>query len=192
MKTIATPLDGLILIEPRIFGDNRGFFLETHNQRRYRQCGIDCSFVQDNLSFSVKGTLRGLHFQNANPQAKLVQALTGEIFDVAVDIRPHSTTFGKWFGIRLSEQNKYQLFIPQGFAHGFCVLSDKALFSYKCSAYYDPQDEGGILWSDQTLAIDWPLKNPILSEKDRQLPQLAEIVPDSLTRARPPAKGQPV
>jgi len=182
MKTTAAPLDGLVIIEPRIFGDNRGFFLETHNQQRYRRCGIDCSFVQDNLSSSVQGTLRGLHFQIARPQAKLVQALTGEIFDVAVDIRPDSTTFGQWFGIRLSEQNKYQLFIPPGFAHGFCVLSDSALFSYKCSDYYDPQDEGGILWSDQTLAIDWPLKNPILSKKDRQLPHLSDLTPDSLTR----------
>jgi len=182
MKTIATPLDGLIIIEPRIFGDNRGFFLETHNQQRYRQCGIDCSFVQDNLSFSVKGTLRGLHFQINHPQAKLVQALTGEIFDVAVDLRPDSTTFGKWFGTRLSEQNKYQLFVPAGFAHGFCVLSDNALFSYKCSDYYDPHDEAGILWSDRTLGIDWPLKNPILSEKDGQLPPLAHLTPDDLTQ----------
>ena len=178
MKTIATPLDGLVIIEPQIFGDNRGFFLETHHQQRYRECGIDCRFIQDNLSFSEKGTLRGLHFQITNPQAKLVQALTGEIFDVAVDIRPDSNTFGKWFGIRLSEQNKYQLFIPEGFAHGFCVLSDSAHFLYKCSNYYDPQDEGGILWSDQTLAIDWPIINPILSEKDSQLPHLADLTPN--------------
>jgi dTDP-4-dehydrorhamnose 3,5-epimerase len=180
MKTIATPLEGLVIIEPRIFGDDRGFFLETHHQQRYRECGVDRSFVQDNLSFSVKGTLRGLHFQIAKPQAKLVQALTGEIFDVAVDLRPDSTTFGNWFGIQLSEQNKYQLFIPEGFAHGFCVLSESAHFSYKCSDYYDPQDEGGILWSDQDLAIDWPIKNPLLSEKDRRFPVLADLTPDSL------------
>ena len=182
MKTIATPLEGLVVIEPRIFGDNRGFFLETHHRQRYRDCGIDRIFVQDNLSFSVKGTLRGLHFQITKPQAKLVQALTGEIFDVAVDIRPHSTTFGQWFGIRLSEHNKCQLFIPEGFAHGFCVLSEGAHFSYKCSEYYDPQDEGGILWSDRGLGIDWPIKSPILSEKDSRFPCLADLAPDILTR----------
>jgi len=180
MKTIATPLEGLLVIEPRIFGDNRGFFLETHHQLRYRECGIDRIFVQDNLSFSVKGTLRGLHFQISKPQAKLVQALTGEIFDVAVDIRPDSATFGKWFGIQLSDQNKYQLFIPEGFAHGFCVLSESAHFAYKCSDYYDPQDEGGILWSDQTLAIDWPVNNPIISEKDSCFSPLSELTPEKL------------
>ena len=184
MKSIDTPLEGLFIIEPQVFGDNRGFFLETHHQQRYRECGIKYQFVQDNLSFSAKGTLRGLHFQIATPQAKLVQALTGEIFDVAVDIRPDSATFGKWFGIRLSEQNKYQLFIPEGFAHGFCVLSDSAHFIYKCSNYYNPQDEGGILWSDPTLAIDWPLTNPILSKKDSQLPHLADLTPDSLSQRR--------
>jgi len=184
MKTIATPLKGLLIIEPRIFGDNRGFFFEAHHQQRYREYGIDRIFVQDNFSFSVKGTLRGLHFQIAKPQAKLVQALTGEIFDVAVDIRPDSTTFGQWFGIHLSEQNKYQLFIPEGFAHGFCVLSESAHFSYKCSDYYDPQDEGGILWSDQALAIDWPIKNPLLSEKDRRFPQLADLSRNSLIRGQ--------
>ena len=180
MKTIATPLEGLVIIQPQIFGDNRGFFLETHHQQRYREGGIDRIFVQDNLSFSVKGTLRGLHFQITKPQAKLVQALTGEIFDVAVDIRPKSTTFGKWFGIRLTEKTKYQLFIPQGFAHGFCVLSESAHFSYKCSDYYDPQDEGGILWSDQALAIDWPIKSPILSEKDSQFSPLSDLAPEEL------------
>jgi dTDP-4-dehydrorhamnose 3,5-epimerase len=182
MKTTATPLEGLIVIEPQIFGDERGFFLETHHQQRYREYGIDRIFVQDNLSFSVKGTLRGLHFQVTKPQAKLVQALTGEVFDVAVDIRPDSATFGKWFGIHLSQQNKYQLFIPEGFAHGFCVLTESAHFAYKCSAYYDPQDEGGILWSDQTIAIDWPLKNPILSEKDSQFSSLSDLAPEALYR----------
>ncbi len=177
MKIIETPLEGLLIIEPRIFGDDRGFFIETHHRQRYREYGINRNFVQDNLSFSVKGTLRGLHFQKKNPQAKLVQALTGEIFDVAVDMRPASATYGKWFGIKLSEQNKCQLFIPEGFAHGFCVLSENAHFLYKCSAYYDPQDEGGILWSDQTLAIDWPINKPIISEKDRRLPKLADLTP---------------
>ena len=177
MKIIETPLEGLLVIEPRIFGDDRGFFFETHHRQRYREYGIDRNFVQDNFSFSVKGTLRGLHFQIKTPQAKLVQALTGEIYDVAVDIRPASATYGQWYGIKLSEQNKYQLFIPEGFAHGFCVLSKSAHFSYKCSAYYDPQDEGGILWSDQTLAIDWPIKNPIISDKDCHLPELSDLTP---------------
>ncbi len=180
MKTIATPLEGLLIIEPRLFDDDRGYFIETHQQQRYRECGIDRIFVQDNLSFSVKGTLRGLHFQITKPQAKLVQALTGEIFDAAVDIRPDSTTFGQWFGVHLSEQNKQQLFIPEGFAHGFCVLSESAHFSYKCSDYYDPQDEGGILWSDQTLAIEWPIKNPILSQKDSRFANLSDLAPEQL------------
>ena len=175
MKIIKTPLEGLLIIEPRFFGDNRGFFAETHHLKRYRSCGIERTFVQDNLSFSVKGTLRGLHFQIKKPQAKLVQALTGEIYDVAADLRPASATYGQWFGIRLSEQNKYQMFIPEGFAHGFCVLSDGAHFLYKCSEYYDPQDEGGVLWSDKTLAIEWPIDNPNISEKDRQLPELSDL-----------------
>jgi dTDP-4-dehydrorhamnose 3,5-epimerase len=175
MKIIETPLEGLLIIEPRIFGDDRGYFTETHHRQRYRECGIDRTFVQDNLSFSIKGSLRGFHFQIARPQAKLVQALTGEIYDVAVDIRTDSATYGKWFGIRLSEKNKYQLFIPEGFAHGFCVLSESAHFYYKCSEYYDPQDEGGILWSDQTLAIDWPINNPIISDKDSRLSSLSDL-----------------
>ncbi len=174
MKTVKTPLDGLIIVEPQIFGDHRGFFAETHHQERYREYGIDRTFVQDNISSSVRGTLRGLHFQIKKPQAKLVQALTGEIYDVAVDIRPASATFGQWFGTVLSETDKRQLFIPEGFAHGFCVLSEKALFAYKCSDYYDSDDEGGILWSDQTLAIDWPVATPIVSEKDSRLPHFSD------------------
>jgi dTDP-4-dehydrorhamnose 3,5-epimerase len=169
MQITATPLEGLMIIKPRVFEDPRGFFIEMHHQQRYREYGINRIFVQDNLSYSAKGTLRGLHFQITKPQAKLVQVLTGEIFDVAVDLRPESTTCGQWFGIRLSGKNKFQVFIPEGFAHGFCVLSESALFAYKCSDFYDPQDEGGILWSDRTLAIDWPVKNPILSEKDSRL-----------------------
>ena len=175
MKIVATPLNGLLIIEPQIYGDNRGFFLETHHQERYHKAGIDRIFVQDNMSLSVQRTLRGLHFQTTKPQAKLVQALTGEIFDVAVDLRRGSTTFGRWFGTLLSEKNKHQLFIPEGFAHGFCVLSESALFAYKCSDYYDPDDEGGILWSDQSLAIDWPVNDPIVSEKDRRLPHFSEL-----------------
>jgi dTDP-4-dehydrorhamnose 3,5-epimerase len=182
MKITATPLEGLLIIEPRVFEDTRGYFIETHHMLRYQECGIDQSFVQDNLSFSVKGTLRGLHFQITKPQAKLVQVLTGEIFDVAVDIRPESSNFGKWFGIHLSEQNKNQLYIPAGFAHGFCVLSENAHFSYKCSNYYDPQDEGGILWSDRTIGIDWPVKDPIISVKDSRFSYLADLAPEQLYR----------
>lgn len=170
-----TSLEGVLIIEPDIFRDNRGFFLETFNQNRYAEYGIARTFVQDNLSFSVKGTLRGLHFQNQHPQAKLVQAITGEVFDVAVDIRPGSDTFGRWEGIHLSDQNKRQLFIPEGFAHGFCVLSETAHFLYKCTDFYTPEDEGGIIWSDPDIAIDWPIQNPIVSDKDKQFPRLSEL-----------------
>lgn len=174
MKIITTSLDGLLIVEPRVFEDERGYFLETHNLRGFQTAGIDCTFVQDNLSFSRKGILRGLHFQKTQPQAKLVQAVAGRIFDVAVDLRPGSDTFGKWSGVILSEENKRQLFIPQGFAHGFCVLSKSAHVAYKCSDFYNPDDEGGILWSDPHIAIEWPLKDPTLSEKDRQFGYLTD------------------
>ncbi len=175
MNIIATDLDGVIIIEPDIFADSRGFFMETYNQDRYKEAGIAGSFVQDNLSCSVKGVLRGLHFQVKRPQAKLVQVVTGEIFDVAVDIRPGSSTFGKWVGVYLSERNKRQLFIPEGLAHGFCVISETAHFLYKCSDFYFQHDEGGIIWSDPDIGIDWPVKDPIVSEKDKQLPRLSGI-----------------
>jgi dTDP-4-dehydrorhamnose 3,5-epimerase len=170
-----TSLEGVLIIEPDIFRDNRGLFLETFNQNRYAEYGIARTFVQDNLSFSVQGTLRGLHFQSQHPQAKLVQAITGEVFDVAVDIRPGSDTFGRWEGMHLSDQNKRQLFIPEGFAHGFCVLSETAHFLYKCTDFYAPEDEGGIIWSDPDIAIDWPIQNPIVSDKDKQFPRLSEL-----------------
>jgi dTDP-4-dehydrorhamnose 3,5-epimerase len=175
MQITKTPLQGLLIIDPEVFGDERGYFLETHHQNRYRDAGIDRIFVQDNLSFSGKNTLRGLHFQRTRPQAKLVQAVTGEIFDVAVDIRPGSATFGQWSGVHLSERNKRQLFVPEGFAHGFCVLSDSAHIIYKCSDEYVPQDEGGILWSDPAIGIAWPVKNPLLSAKDRRFPCLSAL-----------------
>ena len=162
------PLDGMLIIEPSVFEDERGYFLETHHYQRFQSANIDCTFVQDNLSFSKKNVLRGLHYQKTKPQSKLVQAVTGGIFDVGVDLRQDSATFGKWFGCVLSEENKRQLFVPQGFAHGFCVLSQNAHVAYKCSDYYDPDDEGGLLWSDPDIAIDWPIKNPILSAKDSQ------------------------
>ena len=146
MKTQKTELDGVLIIEPNVFEDQRGYFFETYNQDRYHEIGIKSDFVQDNLSFSVKGTLRGLHYQHPNDQAKLVQVILGEVFDVAVDIRRGSATFGKWIGQHLSNDNKLQIFVPEGFAHGFCVLSDTALFHYKCSDFYAPECEGGILW----------------------------------------------
>jgi dTDP-4-dehydrorhamnose 3,5-epimerase len=175
MNFIPTSLEGLLIIEPDVFGDTRGYFLETYHQGRYESIGLDTNFVQDNLSFSKKNTLRGLHFQITHPQAKLVQAISGNIFDVAVDIRPESPTFGKWSSALLSEENKRQLFIPGGFAHGFCVLSKSAHVAYKCSDYYRPEDEGGILWSDPAIAIDWPVKDPMLSDKDQKNPYLKDL-----------------
>ena len=180
MKTTPTSLEEIIIVEPRVFDDERGYFLETFSQRRYRECGINRAFVQDNLSFSARNTLRGLHFQITHPQAKLIHVVSGEIFDVAVDIRPGSPTFGKWVGVYLSEKNKRQLFIPEGFAHGFCVLSPSAHVIYKCSDYYRPDDEGGILWSDPGIGIDWPVKNPLMSPKDRNFPRLSQLVPEQL------------
>jgi len=175
MNIIPTSLKGLLIMEPNVFEDKRGYFLEMHHQERFQSAGLDANFVQDNLSFSKKGTLRGLHFQINHPQAKLVQAVTGEIFDVAVDIRSESPTFGKWSSALLSEENKRQLFIPEGFAHGFCVLSESAHVAYKCSDYYSHEDEGGILWSDPAIDIDWPVENPTLSEKDQQYPFLTDL-----------------
>lgn len=180
MKIIPTALDGVWRIEPEVFSDHRGFFMETYHRKRYQAHGIRTVFVQDNLSRSTRGTLRGLHYQIQSPQAKLVQAISGEIFDVAVDIRPESPTFGKWIGVHLSGENKTQLFIPEGFAHGFCVLSETAFFSYKCSDFYAPDDEGGLLWSDPDLKIDWPIPQPVISEKDSRFPCLKEISRDRL------------
>jgi dTDP-4-dehydrorhamnose 3,5-epimerase len=180
MKISQISLEGVFIIEPDVFSDERGFFLETYNQKRYQEFDIPSTFVQDNLSFSVKNTLRGLHYQIKKPQAKLVQVVAGEVFDVAVDLRPDSATFGKWAGIHLSAKYRQQVFIPKGFAHGFCVLSDSAVFTYKCSNFYDPDSEKGILWSDPDLNIDWPVKDPIISQKDQNLPRLSEIQPQSL------------
>jgi dTDP-4-dehydrorhamnose 3,5-epimerase len=184
LKVLTTAINGILVIEPNLYRDDRGFFTETWQQDRYADIGIDRVFVQDNLSSSVKQTLRGLHFQIQHPQAKLVQAIRGELYDVALDLRPDSPTFGKWEGFLLSEENMRQVYIPEGFAHGFCVLSDTALFSYKCSDFYTPGDEGGVLWSDPDLAIDWPVKTPILSEKDQAYPQLRNIDRDCLPGGR--------
>lgn len=165
-----------MVIEPKVFGDERGFFLETFQLSRYaEEAGITLPFVQDNHSRSSKGVLRGLHFQIKNPQGKLVRVVKGEVYDIAVDIRPDSNTFGQWEGVILSEENKKQLWVPPGFAHGFLVLSDVADFEYKCTDYYDPSDEGSILWNDPDLKIDWPMLNPILSEKDSSAPCLVDI-----------------
>lgn len=175
MNIKPTSFEDVLILEPDIFRDDRGFFLETYHRNRYTSSGIQKIFVQDNLSFSKKGTLRGLHYQINHPQAKLVQVLSGDIFDVVVDIRPESETFGQWTGLRLSDENGHQLFVPEGFAHGFCVISETAHVMYKCSDFYSPEDEGGILWSDPDIAIEWPVDNPIISEKDGRLPHLADV-----------------
>ncbi|MEH6649459.1 MAG: dTDP-4-dehydrorhamnose 3,5-epimerase [Motiliproteus sp.] len=179
MRVIETAIDGVKIIEPQVFGDERGFFLETFQAERYAEHGIDLPFVQDNHSRSAKGVLRGLHFQKTKPQGKLVRLVRGEVFDVAVDIRPDSVTFGQWEGIVLSETNKRQLWIPPGLAHGFVVLSDVADFEYKCTDYYVPEDEGCLIWNDPVVAIDWPLSEltqpPLLSDKDQQGLTLSEL-----------------
>ena len=182
MKVIKTDLDGVLIVEPQVFDDARGFFMETYHWQRYQESGITTDFVQDNLSLSKRGTLRGLHFQYPKSQAKLVQVLQGEIFDVVLDIRPQSPSFGRWTGEYLSDSNKKQIFIPEGFAHGFCVVSDTALFHYKCSDFYVAECEGGINWKDPKLAINWPLDDPIVSEKDRALPLLSQALICSMQR----------
>lgn len=180
MKVTQTPLPGVLLIEPKIFGDARGFFLETYSRERYHAAGITENLLQDNLSFSRRGVLRGLHYQNPTPQGKLVYVLQGTVFDVAVDIRRSSPTFGQWYGATLTDENKKQLWIPAGFAHGFCVTSDAALFTYKCSAYYAPENEHTIRYDDPDIAISWPVAEPLLSDKDRSAPGLKDIDTDAL------------
>ncbi|MBB6216437.1 dTDP-4-dehydrorhamnose 3,5-epimerase [Anaerosolibacter carboniphilus] len=168
---IQTEISGLYVIEPKVFADQRGYFMESYNHREFCENGLDMVFVQDNQSKSKKGVLRGLHFQKEHPQGKLVRVINGEVFDVAVDLRQSSETYGKHFGIILSDENKKQLYVPEGFAHGFLVLSDEAEFIYKCTDYYYPDDEGGILWNDSDIDIAWPLdgiEQVILSEKDKR------------------------
>ena len=172
------PIAGAKVIEPKVFGDARGFFLETFQADRYAEYGVDLPFVQDNHSRSQKGVLRGLHFQKTKPQGKLVRVVRGEVFDVAVDIRPDSPSFGQWQGVILSEDSMRQFWVPPGLAHGFVVLSESADFEYKCTDYYDPSDEGCLIWDDPTVAIDWPVQNPLLSEKDRLGLTLKELFPD--------------
>ncbi len=178
MNRIETAIEGVCVIEPRVFGDERGFFMETYNKLTFADIGIRHDFVQDNHSRSRKGVLRGLHYQLGKPQAKLVRVIRGRVFDVAVDLRQGSATFGKWEGVELSEENKRMLFVPEGFAHGFYVLSEEAEFCYKCSDFYAPQEERGVIWNDPRIAIDWPLLpglEPVLSAKDRVYPELEAI-----------------
>lgn len=174
MNVSTTPLEGLLILEPRVFEDSRGFFLETFNAERYQRAGLPRDFVQDNWSRSCRDTLRGLHFQEPRGQGKLVWVTRGAVWDVAVDIRTGSPTFGRWFGLELTETNRKQLWIPPGFAHGFCTVSDVADFTYKCSEAYAPDCEQSILWSDAALAIDWPTRAPLLSKKDAAAPLMKD------------------
>ncbi len=172
-----TSIEGIYVIQPRVFGDNRGYFMETYNEKQFLDGGLDLRFVQDNESKSSKGVLRGLHFQTKHSQGKLVKVTKGEVFDVAVDLRHGSPTYGKWEGLILSEDNKKQFYIPEGFAHGFLVLSEEAIFNYKCTDFYYPEYEGGILWNDEEIGIEWPLdlvEEVILSDKDKKHKKLSE------------------
>ena len=175
MRFLPTGLPGVIVVEPDVYHDARGFFFETYHARTYQEGGIKATFVQDNHSQSSHGTLRGLHAQLRHPQGKLIRTLEGEIFDVAVDIRRGSTTFTHWIGVVLSAENFRQLYIPPGFAHGFAVLSERAQIAYKCTNFYDPTDEIGLAWNDPDIGVEWPLRAPVLSEKDIAAPFLRDI-----------------
>ena len=175
MLVVPTDIPDVLVIEPRVHVDGRGFFVETYHAERYRQHGIEAVFVQDNHSRSVGGTLRGLHLQNRRPQGKLVRVIEGEVFDVAVDVRRGSPTFGRWVGVTLSADNYKQVYVPPGFAHGFCVLSQVAQVEYKCTDFYDAAGEIGIAWNDPDLAIAWPVREPLLSPRDMRHPTLAEL-----------------
>ncbi|MBS6559540.1 MAG: dTDP-4-dehydrorhamnose 3,5-epimerase [Clostridiales bacterium] len=177
IKVTSCEIDGLYIIEPKVFEDERGYFMETYNQKDMEEAGLTMQFVQDNQSMSTKGVLRGLHFQKQFPQGKLVRVVRGEVFDVAVDLRKDSKTYGKWFGVVLSAENKKQFYIPEGFAHGFLVRSEEAEFCYKCTDFYHPNDEGGIAWNDQEIGIDWGIEEGfplIISEKDKKWKPLSE------------------
>jgi dTDP-4-dehydrorhamnose 3,5-epimerase len=182
MNVVETGLPGALVVEPKVFGDERGFFMETWHEDRYEEAGLPKHFVQDNLSFSRGGVLRGLHFQNPDQQGKLVYVLQGEVYDVAVDIRVGSPTFGEWAAATLSAENKRQFYVPEGFAHGFLVTSDAALFAYKCTARYNAKAEASVLWSDPEIGIRWPTDTPVLSEKDRAAPPLGEVPAERLPR----------
>ena len=176
MKVIETQLAGVLIVEPKVFGDHRGFFLETFQVERYRDAGIGLPFVQDNHSRSQRGVLRGLHFQRTRPQGKLVSVSRGAVYDVAVDINPDSPTCGQYVGVELNDENHRQLWVPPGYAHGFCVISEVADFQYKCTDYYQPEDEGGLLWNDPDVGIPWPVAEPQLSAKDQLNPRLRDLL----------------
>ncbi|MGH8174455.1 MAG: dTDP-4-dehydrorhamnose 3,5-epimerase [Rhodanobacteraceae bacterium] len=175
MRIVKTPLDGCVVIEPAVHGDARGYFYESFNAQKFADAGLDLSFVQSNVSRSARGVLRGLHYQWPNPQGKLVSVLEGEVYDVAVDIRVGSPTFGRWTAAILSAENKRHFWVPEGFAHGFVVLSDDATFVYQCTTLYDREADAGIRWNDAEIAIDWPVAEPLLSDKDQRAPFLAEV-----------------
>jgi dTDP-4-dehydrorhamnose 3,5-epimerase len=185
VKIVETILPGCVVIEPDVFGDARGFFYESYNVEKYKSAGFDLNFVQSNVSRSAHGVLRGLHYQYPNPQGKLVSVVEGEVYDVAVDIRTGSPTFGRWTAAVLSAQNKRHFWIPEGFAHGFAVLSDFATFSYQCTALYDRAADAGIRWNDGDIGIDWPIGAPQLSDKDQKAPFLRDVPRDKL----PPYRG---
>jgi dTDP-4-dehydrorhamnose 3,5-epimerase len=184
VKTVATELPGVLVVEADVWRDQRGFFLETYHAPKFKALGISATFVQDNHSRSTRGTLRGLHLQVSRPQAKLIRVIAGEIFDVAVDVRRGSPTFGRWVGIPLSAESFRQVYVPEGFAHGFAVTSDIADVVYKCTEVYDPAGEVSILWNDPELAIGWPVSSPVLSDRDRSAPPIAQVV-DRLLRYAP-------
>ncbi|MGA8260798.1 MAG: dTDP-4-dehydrorhamnose 3,5-epimerase [Arenicellales bacterium] len=175
MQVEDTPLAGVMLLIPRIFGDDRGFFMETFNKKTASEIGLPTEFVQDNHSYSQRGVLRGLHYQYPTWQGKLVRVACGEIFDVAVDMRPGSPTYGRWYGAYLSGENKHQLYIPEGFAHGFCVTGEDAHVIYKCTTLYIPSEDAGVAWDDPDIGVDWPIDEPTLSEKDRKAPRLKDV-----------------
>jgi dTDP-4-dehydrorhamnose 3,5-epimerase len=185
MKIMETGIPGLVIIEPVVHGDDRGFFMETWNAARYESAGLPGRFVQSNLSRSGAGVIRGLHFQNPEPQGKLVSVLEGRVFDVAVDIRPDSPAFRQWAGVELSAQNHRQLYIPEGFAHGFCVLGESALLSYFCTAFFRPEFDRAIAWNDPDIAVRWPIESGQLSSKDASAPRLRDFAEDSLPRMNP-------
>jgi len=176
-KFTETGIEGLVIVEPTVFGDHRGYFMETYHYEEFSTAGLSMHFVQDNQSKSKKGVLRGLHYQKQNPQGKLVRVISGEVYDVAVDLRQNSATFGKSYGVLLSDKNKKQYYVPEGFAHGFLVVSETAEFVYKCTRFYDLSDEGGLLWNDPDLGIDWPLigGEVLLSEKDKANPRFKDL-----------------
>jgi len=180
VKRIETDLPGCVVIEPDVFGDARGCFYESFNAHKYRELGLDLTFVQSNVSRSARGVLRGLHYQWPNPQGKLVSVVEGEVFDVAVDIRRGSPTFGQWAGVMLTAENHRHFWVPEGFAHGFVVLSEFATFAYQCTALYDAKADAGVRWNDAAIAIDWPVSAPLLSGKDEKAPLLADIAPERL------------